>query len=90
MNLLKSISFAGDSLKDKNDIENIKAFLKAKSDGTLFFVSIFQNLDSLSTIFHHKELASRQRNSYEYMKINLPEDYLFIDIDYKQKVNKLN
>jgi hypothetical protein len=90
LNLLKSVSFAGDSLTDKNDIENIKTFLKAKSDGTSFFLGIFQNLDSLSTIFHHKELASRQRSSYQYMKTNLPEDYLFIDIDYKQKVIKLS
>ena len=87
LNLVKSIGFSGGSLAEKADIENIRNFLQEKSNGSSTFNAyVSKNLDSLFAIFHHKELARRQRNSYQSMKNNLPEDYLFIDIDYKQKV----
>ena len=87
LNLVKSIGFSGESLTEKADIENIRNFLKEKSNGSTFYAYVSKNLDSLFAIFHHKELARRQRISYQSMKNNLAEDYLFIDIDYKQKVN---
>ncbi len=86
LNFVKSIGFSGGSLAEKADIENIRNFLQEKSNGSTFNAYVLKNLDSLFAIFHHKELARRQRHSYQSMKNNLPEDYLFIDIDYKQKV----
>jgi len=89
---IKLIGFSGDSIKDSSDITSIKNFLITGNNPNDRNQSaeIFKDLDSLETIFTHKKIAKRQRESYNSMKNNLPEDYLFIELDYKQKVDFQN
>ena len=65
----------------------IRNFLKTKSQNNSTFKEISKDLDYLLTINHHKELAKRQRKTYEFMISNLKDDEILIDLDYKQKVD---
>jgi len=83
------MGFNRNKLNDKSDIEKIRLFFKTRHNeiqNQMIFPEISKSLDSLYTIFHHKELATRQRNSYQYTKNNLNSNDLLIVIDYKQKV----
>ena len=86
LNKVKAKGFNGHSINDDSDISEIKDFLNSQSSDFPQFSEILIDLASLETIFNHKKIADRQRLSYEFMKNNLPEDYLFIEFDYKQKV----
>jgi hypothetical protein len=79
--------FEGSSLENNSDIEMIRNFLKTKSQNNSIFKEISKDLDYLLTINHHKELAKRQRKTYEFMISNLKDDEILIDLDYKQKVD---
>ena len=86
---VQSLGFDGTTLNEKCDVEKIRKFLeikKVEDNNIILFSEITKSLDSLWTIFHHKELATRQRNSYHYMRDNLTLHDVFIVIDYKQKV----
>jgi len=83
---LRILGFNGEIPVKKSDIESIREFLKSNILNSAILLEINKNLNNLLSIFHHKELAKRQRNAYESMRKNLPEDYLFIEVDYKQKV----
>ena len=86
LNKVKAKGFNGYYINDDSDICEIKDFLNSQSSDFPQFSEILKDLASLETIFNHKKIADRQRLSYEFMKNNLPEDYLFIEFDYKQKV----
>ena len=47
---------------------------------------ILNSLESIEDLDWHLTVAKRQRNSYNQMKANVPEGYLFIELDYKQKL----
>ena len=92
MKSIQLIGFDGKTLNEKCDIEKIKEFLQTQQIETrdkLFFKDISKNLDSIWAIFHHRELATRQRNSYQNMRNNLTSNDVVIVIDYKQKVKYL-
>ncbi len=76
--------------QNRSDIEKILKYIevtaKSSPDFNNQLPELKNDVDSLLTIVYHKELARRQRDSYDYMRNNLPEDYLFIDVDYKEKV----
>ncbi len=43
-------------------------------------------LNDIENLDEHRSIAANKRNSYNYMKQNLPEDTLFIELDWKQKL----
>ena len=47
---------------------------------------ILKRLDKVEILDWHQSIATRQRNKYNNMKEKLPEDYIFIEIDFKQKI----
>jgi len=85
---IKPKGFSGDCIKDSSEITKVKNFLKMvnKSNDGSQNDEILKDLVSLETILNHKKIATRQRDNYNLMKNNLPDDYLLIELDYKQKV----
>jgi hypothetical protein len=85
---IKPKGFSGDCIKDSSEITKVKNFLKMvnKSNDGSQNDEILKDLVSLETILNHKKIATRQRENYNLMKNNLPDDYLLIELDYKQKV----
>ena len=43
-------------------------------------------MENIENLDWHYTMAKRQRNSYVEMKANVPDGYLFIELDYKQKL----
>lgn len=90
--LVKSIGFDGENLKDSTDIKKIKKFIgdiSLKTINDTLNKEIVKNLETLSHIFTHQDHAKRQRDRYKFMKDNLNDDEILIEMDYKQKVSFL-
>jgi hypothetical protein len=43
-------------------------------------------LSDVKNLNDHKSIADNQRNSYNFLKNNLPEDSILIELDWKQKL----
>ncbi|RMZ94586.1 hypothetical protein BpHYR1_020189, partial [Brachionus plicatilis] len=63
----------------------IKEFLiinKSRNDLTEL-MNLFTKIESINL---HFEISKRQREAYNSMRLNLDEDYIFIEMDWKQKI----
>ena len=48
--------------------------------------NIDRKFNKIEILNWHHSIATRQKASYKYMKENLPVEYLFFELDYKQKI----
>jgi len=48
--------------------------------------NLIEKLKKVELLDFHKSIAQRQRDSYNYLRANVPEDTLFIEFDFKEKV----
>ena len=62
------------------------SFLLSSNPEYISIKSIINRLNKIEILNYHQSIAQRQRKSYETMKMNLSEDTLFIEIDFKQKI----
>ena len=62
------------------------SFLLSSNPEYISAKSILDRLNKIEILDYHRSIAERQRKSYETMKMNLNEDSLFIEIDFKQKI----
>lgn len=58
-------------------------FFYLKRDELRNFLDTFKNIESID---FHLSIAKRQRDSYNFMRENLEKDYIFIEMDWKQKI----
>jgi hypothetical protein len=63
----------------------IGEIFRKKNNGDTGRVSEY--LKKINLLDWHRSIATRQRASYNTMKSNFPKDSIFIELDYKQKVN---
>ena len=68
-----------------NDIITIKNYF-SKNGKVSMKLHIENIIEKIEILDWHFSIGKRQRDSYNKMKKDLPEDYLFIELDFKQKI----
>ena len=92
MVILKNEAINYKSLDNEEDIENTEKFVKQKlsssnsNDQRLLLEQILSDFKKIKAVLYHRKIAKRQREYYNYIRKNLAEDELFIELDWKQKV----
>ena len=66
--------------------EHFKNILQSENIKSKICNDILKRLDKIEILDWHHSIATRQRIKYNSMKEKLPEDYIFIEIDFKQKI----
>jgi len=69
-----------------SDLAEIRKHFQ-ESVNTEVNLSVIKKLDRIDILEWHRMVATRQRESYNRMKENIPYDYLFIELDWKQKLS---
>ncbi|RNA02663.1 ubiquitin carboxyl-terminal hydrolase 7 [Brachionus plicatilis] len=68
-----------------DDYSLVKEFIIIKKTGNVLLgqIELFTKIESINL---HSDIANRQRDSYNSMRLNLENDYILIDMDWKQKI----
>ncbi len=77
------------------DLTNIKILLNEtiskhpSLDKMKTFQETLSDLSKIKAYFYHLEISKNQRKNYKNLKNNIKSDELFIELDWKQKVNRV-
>ena len=82
-----------DNFDDLNKIRNFlnnKLLLSIPNEKKIKYQKMLSDLIRIKAFLYHKNVAKRQRKSYNQALANIKDDELFFDLDWKQKVNVQN